>query len=142
MQTYEMTIPADVTVVSDTDKTIRLVERGPDGNIVSDVEDRPWSLFRLLCTFVFVRPDWRQPYARSMLAHEIAAIVKGAEPGTDIDLTAEQWEALRDTFMHKEFELPEHYSYQLVPLIAAVLAARPKQLKSVPEAPEPEAATT
>ena len=136
MQTYEMTIPEPVTATDQDGDPIRLVEKNAEGVVVSNTVDKPWPLYRVLCIFVLVRIEWRQPFARSVLGHEIAAIFKPAEAGTDVTLNAEQWEALRDTIMDKEFELPEHYSYHLAPLLSAVLAARPKKLAAVPESTE------
>ena len=139
MQTYEMTIPEQITAVDQDDNAIRILSRNAQGETLSDVADKPWSEYRFLCIFVLSRDEWRKPFARSVLGHEVAKIFKGAEPGTDVTLNSEQWEALRDTLMDKDFELPEHYSYQLAPLGAAILAARPKKLAAVPKPAEADA---
>ena len=137
MQTYEMTIPEPVTVVDQDDNPIRLIEKNAQGIIVSDTVDKPWPEYRFLCIFVFAKEEWRKPFARSVLAHEVAEIFRNnTKPGMLVTLTAEQWQALRDTLTHEDFELPEHYSYQLAPLGAAILAAVPKKLAAVPDAAE------
>ncbi len=117
------TYPSPITILNQDKEPMRIVERDPQGAVVKDEADRPWSLERALETFVFQLEEWRKPLRQSRMAHKILNAVE-ASSNNVVAISSEQYDALRKTLDSDEFEMPPHYSHQLVPLFDAILEAK------------------
>ena len=133
-------VPELINCVSDDGKPLRIVSVDADGKIVSDEIDRPWTEYRFLAVMVFTREEWLKPLTKSHMAGLILSLYVDVEPGDIVELSDEQWRALKTTLEAADFELPKHYNYQLTPLAYALIDA--KETRPEPEVVEDETETS
>lgn len=106
-----------------TRKPLKRLDVHEDGS-TAEKQDIPWDEYRFLVVYVFCRPEWTKPLYRHRMQGAILRKVDGRAAGAEVELTHDEWSALRDSLEADDFELPSGWGYQLVAYADAFIGAQ------------------
>lgn len=132
MSTRNVIVPEPIIAINPHNgKPIPTIEFDSAGKQTGQRDDDPWTLYRFLLTYVFDRPEWRKPLSRARRGGKILDAFEGAQPGDIVELTDAEWRETKTTLESDNFEIPQFYGRQLLPLADAILDASDKRLEAV-----------